>query len=157
MQHNTKCATLMHKHKPIIEECYVWWQSVSDIQEILMLKYIMHHANCSIRRIRIKIRIHLLAHRILLWDILRLPSSRRGAVGLYVNLTLCRGLGVNQPPDALMHIGAHRAMHCATGDMSNIIYDRLKYVCCVVMMMIRALWLFTQTNLNSLVVSYLTC
>ena len=37
---------------------------------------------------RIRIRIYLLARRNLLWDILRLPSSRRAALGLYVILTL---------------------------------------------------------------------
>ena len=42
----------------------------------------------DIRRIRIRIRIYLLARRNLLWDILRLPSSRRAALGLYVILTL---------------------------------------------------------------------
>ena len=36
----------------------------------------------------IRIRIHLLARRNLLWDILRLLSSRRAALGLYVILTL---------------------------------------------------------------------
>ena len=35
-----------------------------------------------------RIRIYLLARRNLLWDILRLPSSRRAALGLYVSLTL---------------------------------------------------------------------
>ena len=39
-------------------------------------------------RIRIRIRIHLLACRKLLWDILKLPSNRRAALGLYVILTL---------------------------------------------------------------------
>ena len=48
---------------------------------------------CAIRR-----RIYLLAHRNLLWDILRLPSSHRAALGLHVNLTLCRAQGANQPP-----------------------------------------------------------
>ena len=37
---------------------------------------------------RIYLRIYLLARRNLLWDILRLPSSRRAALGLYVILTL---------------------------------------------------------------------
>ena len=54
-------------------------------------------------RIRIRIRIYLLARRNLLWDILRLPSSRRAALGLYVILTLWRGWGANQPPYALLH------------------------------------------------------
>ena len=36
----------------------------------------------------IRIRIYLLARRNLLWDILRLPSSRRAALGLCVILTL---------------------------------------------------------------------
>ena len=44
----------------------------------------------------------LLTLRNLLWDILRLPSSRRAALGLYVILTLWRGRGVNQPPYALL-------------------------------------------------------
>ena len=35
-----------------------------------------------------KVRIYLLARRNLLWDILRLPSNRRAALGLYVILTL---------------------------------------------------------------------
>ena len=39
----------------------------------------------------------------LLWDILRLPSSRRAALGLYVILMLWRGRGVNQPPYTLLH------------------------------------------------------
>ena len=56
--------------------------------------------------IRIRIRIHLLARRNLLWDILRLLSSRRAALGLYAILTLWRGRGANQPPYALLHIGA---------------------------------------------------
>ena len=34
------------------------------------------------------LRIYLLARRNLLWDILRLPSSRRAALGLYVILIL---------------------------------------------------------------------
>ena len=36
----------------------------------------------------LSIRIYLLARRNLLWDILRLPSSRRAALGLYVILTI---------------------------------------------------------------------
>ena len=69
--------------------------------------------------IRIRIRIYLLARRNLLWDILRLPSSRRAALGLYVFLTLWRARGANQPPYALLHIGAHHAMHCAPGGTEN--------------------------------------
>ena len=65
------------------------------------------HIPCSSNlwriRIRIRIRIYLLARRNLLWDILRLPSSRRAALGLYVILTLWRGRGANQPPYALLH------------------------------------------------------
>ena len=60
--------------------------------------------------------IHLLARRNLLWDILRLPSSRRAALGLYVILTLWWTRGANQRPYALLHIGARRAMHYAMGD-----------------------------------------
>ena len=43
-----------------------------------------------------------------LWDILRLPSSRRAALGLYVILTLWRGRGANQPPYALLHRSSPR-------------------------------------------------
>ena len=50
-----------------------------------------------------------------LWDILRLPSSRRAGQGLYVNLTLGQVWDVNQRPYALLHIGARRATHYATG------------------------------------------
>ena len=39
------------------------------------------------------VRIYLLASRTLLWDILRLPSSRRAALGLYVILTLYKEHG----------------------------------------------------------------
>ena len=62
----------------------------------------------SVIRIRIRIRIYLLARRNLLWDILRLPSSRRAALGLYVTLTLWRGRGANQPPYALLHRSSPR-------------------------------------------------
>ena len=59
-------------------------------------------------RIRIRIRIYLLAGRNLLWDILRLPSSRRAALGLYVILTLWRTRGANQPPYASLHRSSPR-------------------------------------------------
>ena len=62
--------------------------------------------------IRIRIRIWLLARRNLLWDILRLPSSRRAALGLYVILTLWRGRGANQPPYALLHRSSPRYALC---------------------------------------------
>ena len=55
-------------------------------------------------RIRIRIRIYLLACRNLLWDILRLPSSRRVALGLYEYVILTLGRGANQPPYALLHM-----------------------------------------------------
>ena len=29
-------------------------------------------------------------------------------------------MGANQPPYALLHIGAHRATHCATGDHASV-------------------------------------
>ena len=64
----------------------------------------------------IRIRIYLLSRRNLLWDILRLPSSHRAVLGLCVILILWRARGANQPPYALLHVGARRAMHCATGD-----------------------------------------
>ena len=59
-------------------------------------------------RIRIRIKIYFLARRNLLWDILRLPSSRRAALGLYVILTVWRGRGANQPPYALLHTNSPR-------------------------------------------------
>ena len=74
------------------------------------------------KNIRIRMRIHLLERRNLLWDILRLPSSRRAALGVllyYVILTLWRAQGANQRPYALLHIGARRAIHCATGVVLN--------------------------------------
>ena len=52
--------------------------------------------------------IYLLACRNLLWDILRLLSSRRAALGLYVILTLCRRRGANQPPYALLRRSSPR-------------------------------------------------
>ena len=63
--------------------------------------------------IRIRIRIYLLAHRNLLWDILRLLSSRRAALGIYVILTLWRGRGANQPPYVLLHIYELVMLHTA--------------------------------------------
>ena len=44
----------------------------------------------------------------MLWDILRLPSSRRAALGLHVFLKLWRGRGANQPPYALLHRSSPR-------------------------------------------------
>ena len=61
---------------------------------------------CSYYKVRI--RIYLLARRNLLWDILRLLSSRRAALGLYVILTLWRARGANQPPYALLHRSSPR-------------------------------------------------
>ena len=58
-----------------------------------------------------------IGRRNLLWDILRLPSSRRAALGLYIILILAPrpwGQGTNQLPYALLHIGARCGMHCAT-------------------------------------------
>ena len=63
-------------------------------------------------RIRIRIRIYLLARRNLLWDILRLPSSRRAALDLYVILTQWRGRGANQPPYAMLHRSSPRYALC---------------------------------------------
>ena len=57
-------------------------------------------------RFKEDLRIYLLARRNLLWDILRLPSSRRAALGLYVIL-IWRGRGANQPPYALPHRSSH--------------------------------------------------
>ena len=47
-----------------------------------------------------------------MWDILRLLSSCRAALSLYVILTLWRGRGTNQPPYALLHRSSSRyALH----------------------------------------------
>ena len=59
--------------------------------------------------------IYLLDHRNLLWDILRLPSSCRAALGLYVISHY------DEDEARTSHhihccIGARRATHCATGD-----------------------------------------
>ena len=75
----------------------------------------------------LRIRIYLLARRNLLWDILRLPSSHRAALGLCVILTLWRARGANQPPYAVLHIGACRATHCATGDDNNLLTCKSKW------------------------------
>ena len=60
----------------------------------------------DLKRIRKRIRIHLLARRNLLWDILKLPSSRRAALCLYVIL------------HAMMSTGCEPTTICiaATGD-----------------------------------------
>ena len=68
-----------------------------------------------------------MARRNLLWDILRLPSSRRAALGLYVILTLRRGRGANQPPYAFCCIEARRATHCATG--KGKVFNQASVVC----------------------------
>ena len=59
-------------------------------------------------------RIHLLAHRNLLCDILRLPSSRRAALDLYAILTLLWARGANQPPYALLLAALHTALQETT-------------------------------------------
>ena len=67
--------------------------------------------------LHIRIRIHLLARRNLLWDILRLPSSRRAMLGLYVIFTLCMTSTGCEP--ATTHITASELAalrHCATED-----------------------------------------
>ena len=77
---------------------YLWQGSKTMVQDIKQ--------GCL--RIRIRIRVYLLSWRNLLWDILRLPSSRRAALGLYVMLTLWRGRGTNQPPYTLLHRSSPR-------------------------------------------------
>ena len=62
--------------------------SVTNITQKVIGSQILVVIHVTIVRIRIRIRIYLLARRNLLWDILRLPSSRRAALGLYVILTL---------------------------------------------------------------------
>ena len=54
----------------------------------------------------------LLTHRNLLWDILRLPSSHRAALGLYVILILWRARGTNQPPYVFLHRSSSRHALC---------------------------------------------
>ena len=56
-------------------------------------------------------RINLLARRNLLWEFLRLPSSHRAALGLYVILTLWRGRGSNQPPYAHLDLSKCPLLH----------------------------------------------
>ena len=76
---------------------------LSFIKYIVYINHICSYLSQSMRHnkyIRIRIRIHLLT---LLWDILRLPSSRRAALGLYVILILWRARDVKQPPYALLH------------------------------------------------------
>ena len=64
-------------------------------------------------RIRIRIRIYLLARRNLLWDILRLPSSRRAALGLYMSFSRYDEDGARTSHHTHCCIGARRATHCA--------------------------------------------
>ena len=52
----------------------------------------------------------------LLWDILRLPSSRRAALGLYMSLSRYDEDGARTSHHTHCCIGARRATHCATGD-----------------------------------------
>ena len=65
-------------------------QSISSKPPYNRLQRITTSKLCTLLRHAqiIRIRIHLLACRNLLWDILRLPSSRRAALGLYVILML---------------------------------------------------------------------
>ena len=58
------------------------------VNRMLELIYLTKSEGDLLCYLRIRIRIYLLARRNLLWDILRLPSSRRAALGLYVILTL---------------------------------------------------------------------
>ena len=50
------------------------------------------------------------------WDILRLPSSRRRVLGLHVNLTRWWAWGSNQRPYARLHTGPYCATNYATGE-----------------------------------------
>ena len=99
-------------------------------------KYICHYMiDHIIIRIRIRIRIYLLARRNLLWDILRLPSSRRAALSLYVILTLWRGRGANQPPYALLHRSSPRYALLQTHHPIYLLHDAWypgHYVACSV-------------------------
>ena len=89
------------------------WSAFMDFSfSVISLKPIIWSLILIPLRIRRRIRIYLLARRNLLWAILRLPSSRRAALGLYVILTLWRGRGANQPPYALLHRSSPRyALH----------------------------------------------
>ena len=62
-----------------------------------------------------KIRIYLLAHRNLLWDILRFPSSRRAVLGLFI-LTLWR-----------VRARTSHHTHCAMGDDMTYMNCSLSY------------------------------
>ena len=70
--------------------------------------------------IRIRIWIHLLARRNLLWDILRFSTSRRAALDLYVILMLWRARGANQQPYALLH----RSSPCCTMTWRVVVQTR---------------------------------
>ena len=98
----------------VLLEQYHYWEKHNE--KCIITSKICIQNSTGIFILYIRIRIHLLASRNLLWDILRLPSSLRTALDLCVILTLWRGWGANQPPCALLHIGARCAMHCTTGD-----------------------------------------
>ena len=82
---------------------------------------------------------YLLARRNLLWDILRLPSSRRAALGLYVILTLWRGRGANQPPYTLLHRSSPRyALRHGRRQWHDS--NKKKYICVALLLGIVIRW-----------------
>ena len=94
-------------HHPLSPHLVFPYSALASQCNIMVCYLTSSHHTIRIR-IRIRIRIYLLARRNLLWDILRLPSSRRAALGLYVILTLWRGRDANQPPYALLHRSSPR-------------------------------------------------
>ena len=90
------CDDLSHCRGAVMTSHTLWKKNISMHQ---------HYENfcccCAVKSALL--RIYLLARRNLLWDILRLPSSRRAAQGLYVILTLWRTQGANQRPYTLLH------------------------------------------------------
>ena len=65
-------------------------------------------------------RIYLLTCKNLLWDILRLPSSRRAALGLYMSFSRYDEVGVWTSHHTHCCIETRRATHCATGVSKNL-------------------------------------
>ena len=119
-----------------------------------------------IMKIRIRIRIHLMARRNLLWDILRLLSNRRAALGLYIILTLWRTRGANQPSYALLHIGTRRAMHYAMEDdiihpptQKNYTYawPKVAVTCCMYIKHYFSLSLQLSTDSQHIHISAMEC
>ena len=77
---------------------------------VLLHFFVSTHFDANNLQGRIRFMTHLLAHRNLLWDILRLPSSCRAALGLYVILTLWQARG--HEPGTIRIAAAYRSSLC---------------------------------------------